>query len=130
MICRMVKIYRTSDACPTQWEGVNAEGYVIYIRYRGGFLSIRKGDRSRDVQSAVAGEEIFGKRVSDDPYDSCLSYEELRAVTAGLISFPPQETGRRERLYMISLDGDRTSTEIIGAPQELPDDDEDGVASS
>src|SRR5574343_1611345 len=34
------KLIQTTESCPSQWEGVTANGYYVYVRYRFGQLSI------------------------------------------------------------------------------------------
>lgn len=81
---RVVKIIRTCFACPSQWEGEFSNGDKLYIRYRWGYLSVR-----RDSQDAVNGEEIFGEQVGDG-LDGVLRYEDLKSIVKN-IEFPEEE---------------------------------------
>ena len=55
-------IKQTSCACPAQWEGEFEDGTPFFIRYRWGYLSIRKGVKGDGVDSAIEGEEIFWEK--------------------------------------------------------------------
>ena len=37
---RIVKLYQTCPACPSQWEGETDDGRSVYIRYRYGRLTM------------------------------------------------------------------------------------------
>lgn len=63
---KLKKLQQTCPACPSQWEGETKDGYPIYIRYRWGYLSIRKGKKKGDIMSAVRGEEIYGRQLGDN----------------------------------------------------------------
>ena len=56
---RVIEIKKTCEAAPSQWEGVDAEGRPVYVRYRWGYLSIRIGEKGKDITSAVKGQEIL-----------------------------------------------------------------------
>jgi len=82
---QITKLKKTCEACPAQWEGEDSKGNPIYIRFRWGYLSIRRGKKDEDTMSAIDGEEIFGEKLSDG-LDGNLSFEELKnAVKSGLI---------------------------------------------
>lgn len=82
---QITKLKRTCGGCPAQWEGEDSEEKPIYIRFRWGYLSIRQGEKGEDIMSAVKGQEIFGKKLSDS-LDGCLSFEDLKdAVKSDLI---------------------------------------------
>lgn len=90
VMVKVVEIKKTCDALPAQWEGTDEEGRPVYVRYRWGFLWIGVGKKGEDINSAVDGQEIFGKEIGKS-LDGIMSYDGLRAVTAGIIEFPPEE---------------------------------------
>jgi hypothetical protein len=53
-------------------------------------LGIYLGPVNGDADSAVFGEEIFGKQIGEK-YDGVLEYEQLKKVTESLIEFPEIE---------------------------------------
>lgn len=56
---KIVKLIKTCDACPSQWEGKTDKGEKVYIRYRWGCLRVSKSDgKSDDVYDAIPGIEI------------------------------------------------------------------------
>ena len=78
------KIVRTCYAAPTQWEGYFNDGDKLYIRYRWGYLSVRK-----DKTNAVRGKEIFGKQIGDS-FDGYMDHSELKKIVK-IIKFPDKE---------------------------------------
>jgi hypothetical protein len=34
-------LVQTTTACPAQWEAVDCRGYIVYARYRFGYLTVR-----------------------------------------------------------------------------------------
>lgn len=90
LMFKVVEIKNTCDACPAQWEGIDAEGRPVYVRYRWGYLAISLGEKFGDIVSAINGEEIFGTQLGHGLHGE-MSYDQLRAATKGIIEFPPQE---------------------------------------
>jgi hypothetical protein len=115
----ITEIHMTSGACPTQFEGRAADGREVYVRYRGGYLSVSldgedlygqqldwgEGDdhslehykelmkdeekAKQMVQSHETLKKFNGGYVS---YDGTLSYEQLMEATKGWFIWPPGET--------------------------------------
>ena len=63
-------------ACPAQYWGETPDGRKVYIRYRGGYLSIHLGGEDE----AEAGEEVLDLRLGP-PLDGHLSLEQLIRLT-------------------------------------------------
>lgn len=83
----------TCGACPSQWEACTEDRRPVYVRYRWGYLSIRIGPQNADgFDEAVDGEEIFGKVIDESGWGGCLSFEELKTETAGVIEWPAYES--------------------------------------
>jgi len=83
---KVTEIRRTCFAYPSQWEGKTEIGYV-YIRFRGGNLTVRSGATIKD---AVAAPTIFEWH---DP-DGCggfMEYDELKTITSGVLDLPDEE---------------------------------------
>lgn len=64
---KLIELYRTCWACPSQWEGTTADGQRVYIRFRGGELSHGFGgtigeavENSWDIPSIQAGDDFDG----------------------------------------------------------------------
>jgi hypothetical protein len=87
---RVIEIAKTCEASPSQWEGRDVESRPVYIRYRHGYLEIYVGPVNGEIDSAVFGNEIFGKQIGER-YDGRLSYEQLRNLTKSIIEFPEDE---------------------------------------
>lgn len=68
-----LSIIKTSQACPTQYEGKLDDGRMFYFRYRGGVVSIRVSEHpTDDVMDAVDGEELF-RTTHGDALDGWMS---------------------------------------------------------
>ena len=65
-------------ACPAQYWGETPDGRKVYIRYRGGYLSIHVG--GEDEAEAAAGEKVLDLRLGP-PLDGHLSLEQFIRLT-------------------------------------------------
>ena len=82
---RIVKLERTTWACPTQWVATLADGRTVYARSRHGEFSVGVGDDLNDAVLKSSGPEA--------PYfeyvqDSSMGFDELRDHLYGLLEFP------------------------------------------
>lgn len=68
-------IKRYTSYCPTQWEGVTANGEEVYIRYRWGFLRVD-----------INGKEVFGDQIGGE-MDGVLSDEKMKEATKDKINW-------------------------------------------
>lgn len=56
----VVRLERTCQACPSQWEGLTADSRQIYIRYRHGVLTVNIGRIGHFGEyEAIRGRRIF-----------------------------------------------------------------------
>jgi hypothetical protein len=69
---KILNMYRTCTACPSQWEGKLDNGNYIYIRYRWGNLFIGEGKTLDEAIGAIIIRETIGESL-----DGFLSNEEL-----------------------------------------------------
>lgn len=70
-------IFQSCEACPSQWEIELESGHMIYVRYRWGYLSIRKSaEPTSNIRKAINGEEVFGVQLREG-LDGSLSEEEM-----------------------------------------------------
>lgn len=90
---RILSIKCTCKACPSQWEGYDENGKLVYIRYRWGFLDISYWNESR---------QIYGKQIGD-PLDGTLSYEQLKKYTEQRIQWPEECLEYEPTLYVITI---------------------------
>jgi len=66
-------IYKTCNACPTQYEGKLSDDSTFYFRYKWGHLSIKVSEiPTDDIDEAVNGEEIINIDEGDE-YDGDMS---------------------------------------------------------
>jgi hypothetical protein len=81
---RVIKLTRTSDACPTQWDAVTDDGSVLYLRYRWGWLTVEK------KQPGGRFAQVFSKSYGGG-LDGSMTFEQLQELTKDLITFDCQE---------------------------------------
>ena len=82
---RIKDIKQTCYACPSQWEAKTINDIPIYIRYRWGYLSIRKAEgKSDNILDAVDGDEIYGKQIGDK-YDGIISLQQVLQIAKNVI---------------------------------------------
>lgn len=82
---RIVKLKRTTWACPTQWVATLADGRTVYARSRRGEFSVGIGDDLDDAVLRSSGPEaLYVEYVDDSP----MGFDELRAHLYGLLEFP------------------------------------------
>jgi hypothetical protein len=82
---RIVRLKRTTWACPTQWVATLDDGRTVYARSRHGEFSVGIGDDLDDAVLKSSGPEaLYFEYVQD----SAMGFEELRAHLYGLLEFP------------------------------------------
>lgn len=84
---KVTEIKRTCLACPSQWEGKAASGYV-YVRFRWGHLRVGVG---ATVKDAARAEPIF-EWDDADSFNGFMEYDEMKRVTAGVLDLPEKES--------------------------------------
>ena len=88
---RVVKIVKTLEASPAQWDGMTDDNRQIYVRYRWGCLTIElgvAGDMSE--YAAVNGEKILSMK-HGGKYQGVMEYSELKELSASVVEFPDYE---------------------------------------
>lgn len=83
---KVVSLYHTCDACPSQWEGRTSDGKHIYVRYRWGHLTAGVAETSDDAVS----QRNFIDITHGDPFDGCMSFETLVELTQDKIDWLPK----------------------------------------
>jgi hypothetical protein len=70
----------TCSCCPSQWEGITDKNEAIYIRYRGGRLTIRVSKPDETIEDAVEkGKTLYSKQIGDE-WDGGISLETVMAI--------------------------------------------------
>ena len=69
----VTELRKTCRACTAQWEGTDADGKKVHVRYRAGFLVVVVGSQ------AIVCEQV------GDGLDGAMDLNELRDHTAGLV---------------------------------------------
>lgn len=76
------EIYKTCEACPSQWQGKLETGEYVYIRYRWGVLSI---GYDADYNNAVLQNKVTLSIGGD--YDGTMSSSEMIKHLLPYVSF-------------------------------------------
>lgn len=75
---KIINIYCSCGACPTQYEGTLEDGRMFYFRYRHGFASLNESIEPTDnIYDAVIGEELFCMQCTDDQYDGIMEENDV-----------------------------------------------------
>ena len=100
-LVRLVSMVRTCIACPSQWEGLTADGRQWYGRYRGSHGSLQVGALGDTSEFAGCGgdyvmrfrREEQGKQAG---WDGDMSNAEFYALAASFVTWecpsPPEPT--------------------------------------
>lgn len=80
----VLEMVRTSDAAPSQWEGVAATGDRVYVRYRHGRLTVSAGPT---IDEAVAADPLVDEHYGT-LYDSVVEYGQLQSRVPDWVRFP------------------------------------------
>ena len=83
-------IKNTCESCPAQWEGIDAEGRPVYVRYRWGYLAISVGEKYKGIDSAINGQEVFGKQIGSGFHGESLTMN-LKSPPPGIMNFRHNE---------------------------------------
>lgn len=90
---KISRIWKTSYACPAQWEGIvskfNGGGHV-YFRYRHGELSHGYGKTFNDALNDSRNTKNR-MQISEDENDGMMNYENLIALLKETYIFPKVE---------------------------------------
>ena len=100
ILITITQIARTCNACPSQWEGYDAEGNYYYFRYRGGHLRVDAIPNQEDwvspIQERFGGERsseqqtIFSEQIGDG-FDGFMTLEKLCGHVSNIMNILPRE---------------------------------------
>jgi hypothetical protein len=76
--------------CPTLVTGTTNEGATVYVRYRWGRLTVRLDPRDPAPHGGAAGVWIMFKELDPGGLAGCLTYDEIRELTAEIIEWPEE----------------------------------------
>jgi hypothetical protein len=80
----VISLTKTSPACPAQWEGIAADGRVIYIRYRGGVFAVHVGDT---IDEALDAGPIQCERVGATGWEGMMGDDEMMRLARASLDF-------------------------------------------
>lgn len=91
---RITRLSRRDDGVPIQWEGITDDNRGIYARYGGGELTVYLGDPDEGPEAAELNGRLLLLKVIEleDPSAGFMTLDELKTHTAGLVSWPDEET--------------------------------------
>jgi hypothetical protein len=78
---KICNLRHTCDACPSQWEGQTIHGGTVYVRYRGGRLTVHIGEIGASVLDTVKSGVIFYEGVHGDDLDGSIQWEMVEYIT-------------------------------------------------
>lgn len=76
--------------CPTAVVGTTGHGATVRVRYRWGRLSIRVDTRNPAPNGGAEGYKIFERKVDPEGLAGWITYDEIREITADIITRPDQ----------------------------------------
>lgn len=96
----LTKMIQTCGACPSQWDGWDANGTYYHFRYRWGCLRVDTAPTEEDWDSPIAiaygaeptgkCETIYCEELGDD-FDGFMSYEDLKTHLSKTLTLPDHE---------------------------------------
>jgi hypothetical protein len=93
----IVKIIKTCDACPTQWEGTTDKGEYVYIRYRCAHLRAGMGKTESEMWKRQKADgtwdvyNMFQEKVGEG-FDGWMEYEKMKEHLKDVFVFPETES--------------------------------------
>lgn len=85
----VAKVVQTCGACPSQWEGETADGKYVYARYRSGRMRVDVAPS--EAEWTNGRDDCVYREDLGDALDGYISYEELKAHTAGVLEWPESD---------------------------------------
>lgn len=85
----VMKVTKTCEAMPAQWEGTTEDGQVVYARYRHGHLRVGLGKTLREA--VCAGGNAFPITQIGGTYHGEMSFDTLKQLTQEVIRWPATE---------------------------------------
>lgn len=81
---KLARLIMTCNFCPSQWDAyeMGTKRY-LYIRYRGGHLSV---DEYKDYPHCRQPVTLFEWENEDDPYDGIMTTDEMLRITGMIFS--------------------------------------------
>lgn len=80
-LLRGASVEQTCGACPAQWEGTLADGRLVYVRYRHGWLAVGLGDTLEEAVERAMDDRVEFLAQLGDENDGWLTWDEvLQAV--------------------------------------------------
>ena len=84
---RVVKLVKTCDSCPAQWDAEDDTGRALYIRYRHGMLTVQRAPIEAPCNAHhEKAIWLVNKRWGEEGM-GCMDQEELAAATKGALLF-------------------------------------------
>jgi len=88
---KIVRLVKTCEACPSQWDTWDADGREIYIRYRWGWLTVVRASASKPNDPlGKDAEEIFVSKIGNG-FDGDMDESQLEDATQDVLSFVGRE---------------------------------------
>jgi hypothetical protein len=89
---KVVKIIKTCNMCPAQWDGVTDDNRQFYVRYRWGCLTVSIGEPGDASEyAAVVGRIVFNRQLGG-PFAGSMDYQALCEHLMGIVELPAEES--------------------------------------
>lgn len=92
----IVKITRSTEACPAQWDGETNNGEYVYIRYRFGTLRAGMGKTESEMWNRTKEDgtcdvyNMFQKTIGEH-LDGWMEYQTMKNHLSDVFNFPEKE---------------------------------------
>jgi hypothetical protein len=73
---RIIKLQKTSESCPTQWEFITEDNRKVYLRYRFGQLNIYLLDKGSDLAYCET-QKVLWMNIDHDSLEGVMSDERV-----------------------------------------------------
>ncbi len=92
----LTDLVQTCSACPSQWEGRTADGQVLYVRYRFGWLYAAVGPTlddavdtmfAKEMRVATEGRELAHRQLDMGGWDGCMTTEDMLAELSDVLRY-------------------------------------------
>lgn len=85
---KVIKLEKTCDACPSQWELTLEDGRMVYVRFRwGNFTANISPSPTTQISDAVSGESLLSLENFSDSLDGYLEESKMIEILSEKLNF-------------------------------------------
>jgi hypothetical protein len=83
---KVTTIRQTCNSCPSQFEGVQENGHMIYIKYRDGYFTVKQSKiPTTDITDALRGNILYDEKIGED-LDGSMDYPTVKLIIESITS--------------------------------------------